>query len=332
MTRVIMLFGVAMVVIGGGAAWAGTTVHLKQNPVVDTGPVLLSEIADIESTEKGTPETLGEVRVGTTSRPGQRTTVDIDYIRLAIRQAGYNPDLLSIEPARDVMVEVECNRITGDELLAMATELVRQHLLYPPESVQITATNLPKEVLVGPGALSMTTTTQPNEDFIGYTFLSLNISVDGRLAKRVVLHLEVGVTAEVAVAAADIARGQILGEADVLFEQRDLASVGAGAVTNPVQVVGMTARTPIRRGQAILTRLLIAPPTICRGDVVNLQSVAGCVSVVTPAVAKQDGAMGDRILVHSQTTDRDIQAQVIDAHTVRVVARPTMAPMRRDTQ
>jgi flagellar basal body P-ring formation protein FlgA len=318
----LMLAAAALALLFAGAAAAGTVLHMKADAGVDGGNVRLAEIAVIESTEDGMIERLSDIKVGTAPQPGLTRLLDIDYVKVAVRQQGINPDALTFEPDQDVMLRGRCNKVSGDELRALAEEMVYNALPYPRETIDLNILNLPDEVLLPPGDLELQPTTQPNEDFIGYSFLAVNALIDGRLKRQITLHMKIGVTAEVAVAAVDIPLGAALAPGDVLYEVRDLATVDTQALTSADDFTGLTAKTGFRAGQVLVRRLLECPPAMRRGDAVTLEVVAGCVCVSTPCVAKQDGAVGDTIVVHCQTTGRDIQAHVVDPQTVRLIARP----------
>lgn len=312
------------------AAWAKTQVTLNLQPEVASGPVTLGDVAKITSDETGMGERLAAVRIGTAPLPGASRVVSLNSILLALRQHGLNPDLMEITPKGDITLTTHCNRILGAELLEKARELILAALPYSPDAVQIVAKNLPEEIVVDPGDVAVSVVVQPNEDFIGYTFLTFDVTVSGQLKRRVSLHLQVSVTAEVAVAAANIQRGQVLSAADVVFEPRDLATTGGPCITSLDEIVGMRARVGFRQGQLLVARMLDAPPAIQRGDAVVLQAVAGCVLISAPAVAKQDGRVGDRILVRNQATGKEITARIIDKSTVRVDVRANSARLEGD--
>jgi len=312
------------------ASWAKTQIALNLQPEVASGPVTLGDVARITSGEAGMVERLSAVRIGTAPLPGASRVVSLNSILLALPQHGLNPDLMEITPRGDITLTTHCNRILGAELLEKARELVLAALPYSPDAVQILAKNLPEEIVVDPGDVAVSVVVQPNEDFIGYTFLTFDITVNGQLKRRVSLHLQVSVTAEVAVAAGNIQRGQVLSAADVVFEPRDLATTGGPCVTSLDEIVGMRARVGFRQGQLLVARMLEAPPAVQRGDAVVLQAVAGCVLISAPAVAKQDGRVGDRILVRNQATGKELTARIIDKSTVRVDVRATPARLEGD--
>jgi len=307
--------------------WAGTTVQLSAEKEVSKGPVLLGQIAEITSDENGMSERLSAIRVGTAPLPGYTRKISYNGILVVLRQQGINTDLVTIQPQTDVVVTAECNRIAGTELMERAEELILQALPYSADAIRITATNLPQEVVVDPGELVISMVTQPKEDFIGYTFLGFDLIVDGQTKRRVSLHLKVSVTAEVAVALGQIPRGQMLTADDVTLEIRDLASVNGRPVGSLEEVVGLRAKFGFRPGQLVLEHLLDSPPVISRGNAITIQVVSGCVSVLAPGLAKQDGRVGERIIVRSQATGKELQATVIDEQLVRVVI-PSSSALR----
>lgn len=98
---------------------------------------------------------------------------------------------------------------------------------------------------------------------------------------------------EVAVLARDVRRGQVIGAPDIRIERRWVA-----AVLKPLEApgaVGMTVRAKRDKG-AVLTRADVEPPVVVRkGDVIEINSLAGGIVIRSRGRALTDGRAGETI-------------------------------------
>ncbi|MGE3536967.1 MAG: flagellar basal body P-ring formation chaperone FlgA, partial [Candidatus Tectimicrobiota bacterium] len=61
------------------------------------------------------------------------------------------------------------------------------------------------------------------------------------------------------------------------------------------------------------------PPVVQRGDLVQIVSEASLMKVSTPGEVLEAGRVGDTIRVKNTASNREVKAQVLDKHTVRVL-------------
>lgn len=63
-------------------------------------------------------------------------------------------------------------------------------------------------------------------------------------------------------------------------------------------------------GTMITKRMVRIPPLVKRGDRINLKLIIGNVEIVSPAIAKGDGAVGDVIRVKNKETGKNFKAEI----------------------
>ena len=59
-------------------------------------------------------------------------------------------------------------------------------------------------------------------------------------------------------------------------------------------------------------------PAITAGDKITIEFIFGPVRVTAPGLARRAGYLGETIRVHADDTNRDLDAMIIDNHTVRI--------------
>jgi len=117
-------------------------------------------------------------------------------------------------------------------------------------------------------------------------------------------------------AAKPLNRREVVYPTTVRFEKKNLAYVhgqvwdGRGG---PWRV-----KSPVGKGQIFVMSNLEPVPTISRGKKVNLQFQGQFVSLVVPAMALEDGNLGQSILVKNLQSKIQVMAKVVDKNTVVV--------------
>ncbi len=120
-----------------------------------------------------------------------------------------------------------------------------------------------------------------------------------------------GVEAAVVVASHEIPRERVLSKSDLmvkkgLFSPRELSS----AITDPNQIVGMTAKRKISTGSIITPRMVKQTILVKRGDLVTVKVEAGDILILAKAKALRSGALGDEIPVQNIATGRNFSGVV----------------------
>ncbi|KQQ36126.1 flagellar biosynthesis protein FlgA [Duganella sp. Leaf126] len=106
------------------------------------------------------------------------------------------------------------------------------------------------------------------------------------------------VSARIVIAANEIGAGKIIADEDLLLERHDISAV-ADSVSNPQDVVGMSARRTVRVGEVLRTGALTAPVLVKRGDLVTIVATRDQVTVSMAGEAMDAGAKGSQVRVRN---------------------------------
>ncbi|MBX3424995.1 MAG: flagellar basal body P-ring formation protein FlgA [Pirellulales bacterium] len=130
----------------------------------------------------------------------------------------------------------------------------------------------------------------------------------------------------VVVAQRPIARGELIRAADVEIQPVDNA-VPAAAVRNLAEVVGKESATNIAVGTMVMSGAVRAPIVVRRGELVTVTARTGGITARTVAVAQQDGAAGELVLVESGAKQRKrrFTARVTGYRELEVFVAPAAA-------
>jgi len=129
------------------------------------------------------------------------------------------------------------------------------------------------------------------------------------------------ISALVAVAAAPVAPGRALDEADITLERRDVTNV-----PDPIGIVddaiGQTSRRSLRAGDVLRAGQLAAPIVVKRGDPVVMTARQDGIEVSMGGEALDAGARGAVVRVRNSASGQVVRMRVLDAGTVQPIDLP----------
>ena len=122
------------------------------------------------------------------------------------------------------------------------------------------------------------------------------------------------ISANVAVTAGPVAAGQLLTDADIVFERRDISAlsdtIGAQAA------VGQASKRSLRAGEVLRQSQLAAPILVKRGDPVVMLARIDAIEVSTAGEALDSGALGAVVRVRNVGNGRVVRMRVTATGTV----------------
>jgi flagella basal body P-ring formation protein FlgA len=131
------------------------------------------------------------------------------------------------------------------------------------------------------------------------------------------------VSARIAVVASELAAGKVLADEDVLLERHDISAI-SDSISDPQEVVGMSAKRALRAGEILRKNLLSAPTLVKRGEPVRIVARKDQIEVSMGGEALDAGARGDTVRVRN-ANGTVIRARVTGAATVEPVSAPITA-------
>jgi len=123
---------------------------------------------------------------------------------------------------------------------------------------------------------------------------------------------------DVAVLKSDVARGEVIAEADVEYKAIPQMRANASIVRAITDVAGMEARRALKAGELIRTNDVKRPTLVAKGSTVTMLFEAPGMRLSAVGRALAEGAEGDTITILNPTSYRKVEAVVIKAGTVRV--------------
>jgi flagellar basal body P-ring formation protein FlgA len=120
------------------------------------------------------------------------------------------------------------------------------------------------------------------------------------------------------VAAANLMPETMLGSADLTRGRVDMLAQSGGLLTDPAEAAGKVLRVGLPAGAPVLSPFLEAPVVIHRGQKVLLTLNADTMTLRTPALALEDGRVGQSIEVENPDSKKTVRATVVDDGSVEM--------------
>jgi flagella basal body P-ring formation protein FlgA len=133
------------------------------------------------------------------------------------------------------------------------------------------------------------------------------------------------ISAPVLVTAAPVNSGEVLTDAHVTLERRDITNV-ADALGAPEAALGQTSRRSLRAGELLRASQLSAAVLVKRGDAVTMVARMEGIEVTTAGQALDAGAQGAMIRVRNAASGQIVRMRVIGAGVVEPVDIARISP------
>jgi len=124
-------------------------------------------------------------------------------------------------------------------------------------------------------------------------------------------------TVRVVVPSHDIARGDVISEADLTYTTVDGSALMSGVPTKMDEIVGQQARRVLSAGQPFRDADLRHPVVVNKGQTVTMQFSAPGVELTAMGRAMTEGGVGDTVTIQNPISYRMIAGIVIAPGTVR---------------
>lgn len=125
----------------------------------------------------------------------------------------------------------------------------------------------------------------------------------------------------VLVALRSLPRDHVLAAGDLVSEERDVARLPGGYVTEASRLVGRRLTRPVTSGSVLTPSMLEEQTLVERGQSVTLVVRNGSFGVTMAGVALADGVQGERIRVRNVASDRIVEGLVRSSQQVEVLLR-----------
>jgi flagella basal body P-ring formation protein FlgA len=123
---------------------------------------------------------------------------------------------------------------------------------------------------------------------------------------------------DVVIANRKLTRGQAIQAGDLRLERRDVSRLRRGYFQHIARAAGKIAERDVARGKVLSPSQIRMPDAITRGSEVSIVANIGGIQARMKGRALRNGVLGERIPVKNISSNRELEARIISAGTVRV--------------
>lgn len=289
-------------------------VNLRAEAQIVGTTVELAEIADVRGVDADATRRLSELTLGPAPASGIVRGVRREEIAALVRAAGIT---VSLGGSAICRTTAKVEKVTGVELEDAARKAlvtlfagrdVELELVRGASDLIVPMAERRREVDVDLGR---------REALPGSWNVPVDIRIDGTRVQTAWIAMDVKLYQEMPVATRDLLRGEAVDAACWSLKRTLVESAGPRPV-QPETLFGATCAREISAGTRITEFDVRRDPLVRSGDLVELEVVRGPLRARCRAVARGQGARGDRVEVQSGEGQRRLVGIVVERGLVRV--------------
>lgn len=292
-------------------------VTVRPNCEVSGQTFTLGDIADIQGDDRSLVSTLQAVEIGASPLPGLSRIINPGDVTVRLRQHHLDGPGVRLVLPPGVRISRAGHDIASDEITRAAIESAKDAIKEEPEATLEVLTGATR-LMVPAGRAQVLAGAWRGRPEGGTLTVPVSVLVDGKPVQMVEVSLRIHHKTMALVARRDIQPHEIISSQDVMIASVDLTSVPGAPVTSIEDSLGKRAVRRIAANAPIAADMLEKAPLISANDSVTIEYVYGSLRVTASGVARQTGAEGDTIHVFTADTHKELDAVVIDKHTVRI--------------
>lgn len=308
---------IASVVMMVCDAQASPILRVEMKPLVQTSHlyVSLSDVANLSSPDLNTLKRVMSVSLGRAPRAGETVALESASVERWMRGlTGLGTQEVQWSGAQVTQVSTAVFDVSGDEVVTVAQTALRQHLESKllqndrHSRVELQAIALPSSFVIPASATSLVARPIADKNLSKRVLVWVDVFADGRVLRSVPVRFEVSVYAPAPVATSPLLIGSSVQATDVQTREVDITQVQGIVATTPASNQRLVR--PVQSGEVITQAHLKTLPTVVRGELAQLTSQSGLVTLESQVEVLQDGQIGQLVRVKATSGTGAISARV----------------------
>lgn len=316
MTRfVLCLLGLVLLLVA--TPGLALEIRLRQQVEVAGDMVRLGELGEILGAEGGLQQALEPLELFAAPEPGGERKLSAAEISQMFAQKAAGMPEVSWSGAKTLTLKRPGQQFGPAQIEALIAQFLQQNKAKLPKAQVRFRISQPPAPFTLPAGKVSSEIIPSDPGLLKSRSMTLIFRADGRLLKTLLVRGEMEVITAVVAAAADLERGALLSATDLQLIERDLGGL-RDPYRDPAELLGKKLKRPVRAGEILLPTMVDSPAVIKRGDVVSMQLRGAGFSLSAQGIARQDGLVGETILVRNSNSRQDISCQVTGPGQVSV--------------
>jgi flagellar basal body P-ring formation protein FlgA len=297
---------------------AGLAVNLKEEAAVESGKVLLKDVAELNGSDSVLLQKLGQLFLVRTPEFGAVTILSRDQIKKSIHaEFGLIPSG-SIIGSQAVQIKMKGRPVDAAEILPILKSYFSKKTSWKESEIEIRSIGNMRGIEIPLSGAELRLAS--NATIAGQRRILAPIEVmqDGKNLRNFWVSAEVCVRADVVTAVRRIAPGTIITADDIEQKNIEIADLRATYASKLEEVLGKISRRSYASGDPLTRDSFLDPYLVRNGETVRLRVEREGIVLTSLAKAEQDGRLGQVIRVRNVDFSKVLKAQVTGRAEVKV--------------
>jgi flagellar basal body P-ring formation protein FlgA len=293
-------------------------ISLREDAAIVTPSICLKDIADLRGPDTYQLEKLAQTTIGESPVFGETTILSRHQVSDLVQTAAGPLPAGTFVGASAVRIRWQGKQITADEINPIVSAYILGTTSWKESEIVIRSIGNLKGIELPPTEAAFRIST--SEAVIGKRniLMPLEIMQGGKNLGSYWITAEIGVRAEVLMAAGKISSGKAVKPGDVEKKIVEVPDMRASYVREPEEVLGKVSLRSLLPGDLLTREVFTDPLLIKSGETVRLRLERDGFMLTSLAKAEQDGRLGQLIRVRSVDFSTFLKAQVTGRSEVRM--------------
>lgn len=249
---------------------------------------------------------------------GQAYPLTREFLEYRLAQPG-GPGQVPAEALPTVIqVRQKATRLEMAQIEEAYTRHIQSNTTWGGENLQIQVFPVANLPVLPAGGISLEVPPTLNHRQLGQVVVPIQVWQDGKVVQTLRVTGKVSLRKNVVCAVRPLMPGQIIFAEDLGMVSREFTSAPQELLADPSVVVGKVLARAVAPDEPISFRDISQSPPIKPGDRVNILFESGGLTISAKGKAAEPGYLGNSIRVVNLSSKKELQAQVVDKHTVKM--------------
>ena len=215
-------------------------------------------------------------------------------------------------PAKESNVFIGQNELVAELRNALAAKFK------PEGTLSVEALQTWQNLRVADSNWRLELTRVSGQALASHVTVNFRISCGNNIQGEFQLQISCSLMREVLVSSRRFNRAENLDADSFQIQTRDVLELAGTPLATTQDLGDIQMRGSISEGQVLCSRDVEPKPLVRRGQIVEAVATEGHMRIAIKAVVMEDGRAGDLINVRNLSSNKDIQARILNDHTVQV--------------
>jgi flagella basal body P-ring formation protein FlgA len=295
------------------------SISFKNNATVNDTAIFLKDISTIESSSS-IADLLKTIQIGRSAPPGFSRSVDVQNVVTSVLKRRFPDVAIDVLGPQMISVNTACLQVRVSELSDKIESCIGEKIKWPHSSWTVEVQDTASKIRCFDRGYTVKFS-GCEEKYPRGNVRMTGILVQDNYSISFPVVCRIKVKIPVTVAARTIERGEVITPDCLKLSERDITVFRYEPLFSIDSVCGTVASRTISPLTIIHEAMLSAKPDVYKGDMVSISSESGTVKVSVLVRARENGCVGDRIIVENPESHKIFKIEITGRGCGSIVSR-----------